>query len=404
MTQGRRPWEFVAPGVFLFILPVAHTTPLRAACIVLSVLTAAWMSRRGVRGSLLPPSLVVALAAWIVFALVACLNSIEPSYSWGEFRNEVLATTAMFGVFFWLTDGPVAWQRWRAILLASCVAVTTIAIVAYLRDGDWLRSSFVGDRNAFSTYVVLIVPFLLATWIEAVGNPLRRGVVAAALLLALVSGACTQNRNMWFGIAAECVLFAMLFWFRSTPEARRRLRVRYLVSAVVGIALFCGTLAFVIHQKAVVSNTSTEEQTRFDRDPRFEIWAYAGEKIRERPWTGYGYGRGILRSDFRTHFDNILKWHGHNMFIDAVMGAGVFGGIALIGLFVTLGMHAWRIYRTADDDAWHFGAWPLAMLVGIVLKVMTDDIMVRESSLLFWSVMGIAFGFAARAPKRVATA
>ncbi len=35
------------------------------------------------------------------------------------------------------------------------------------------------------------------------------------------------------------------------------------------------------------------------------------------------------------------------------------------------------------------------MLTGIVLKVMTDDILVRESSLLFWSCLGMTFGLAA---------
>jgi O-antigen ligase len=152
-----------------------------------------------------------------------------------------------------------------------------------------------------------------------------------------------------------------------------------------------------------VSNLPTEEVARFDRDPRFEIWVYAAERIRERPWSGYGYGRGILRSDFRTHFDNILKWHGHNVVIDYVMEAGVLGGVVIIGLFVALAMHAWRIYRSGDERAWRFGVWSLAMLAGIALKVMTDDILVRESSLLFWSALGMSFGVASRAGRRVGT-
>ena len=347
-------------------------------------------------------SLLVAIPAWIAVCLAACLYSIDPEYSWGEFRNEVVVTTIAFVVFYRLTDGPAAWRVWRTVLAASFVTVSLVAIYSSRRDGEWLRSSFVGDRNAFSTYIVLIVPFLLLLWMEAGDRPRRRLAVGLALLLALVAGAATQNRNMWIAIAAECVAAALLAWFRLAPAARRALRRRYLVAGLVGTVVFAGSLVYVTYGKAVDSNTTFEERARIDRDPRFEIWVYAAKRISERPWFGYGYGRGILRSDFRKHFDNILKWHGHNMVIDYLLEAGVFGGLVIVGLFAALARHAWRVYRLADDAASRFGTWSLMMLLGVAIKVMTDDILVRESSLLFWSALGISFGFAARVSRQAA--
>ena len=396
MTRARFVWASIAPALFLFVLPITHTTPLRLTCLGLSLVSIV-VTWKHLRPATLPPlSLRIALPAWIVVCLAACLYSIEPSYSWGEFRNEVLVTMIAFAVFYRLTDGRAAWHVWRAVLAASFVTAASIAIFSYRRDGEWLRSSFVGDRNAFSTYIVLTVPFLLMLWMESAGRPRRRVAVALALLLALVAGAATQNRNMWIAIALECVGAALLAWFRLDPAARRALRTRYLVAGLLGTVVFAGSLVYVTYGKAIDSKTTFEERARIDRDPRFEIWVYAGERIRERPWFGHGYGRGILRSDFRTHFDNILKWHGHNMLIDYVLEAGVFGGLVLVGLFAALARHAWRVYRLADEAASRFGAWSLMLLSGVAIKVMTDDILVRESSLLFWSSLGISFGFAAR--------
>lgn len=409
-TTRAWPWVYTAPGLFLFVLPIAHTTPLRIACLV--VATFATIATRSSRrpSARLPTALAAAFGFWFVVCLAASFHSIEPAYSWGEFRNEVLSTTAAFAVFWWLSDGAAAWRRWRTVLTASFVTVATIAVVSYARDGDWLRTALVGDRNAFSTYVVLMVPFLAVRWMASAGDPRRRLGYAAALLLAVVAGACTQNRNMWFGVALEALVLAALAWRRMAPDVRRRMRRRYIASAVVGVVCFAGTLAIVIHQKAVVSQTSTEEQARFDRDPRFEIWRYATGRIGEAPVFGHGYGRGILRNDFRTHFDNPLKWHAHNVVLDYLIEAGAFGGVAIVALFAALARHAWRIAgsRRGGDDRlddesgdelarpWLLGAWALATIAGIALKIMTDDILVRDSALLFWSMLGIAFGLAGR--------
>ena len=396
-SSARFSWIDVAPALFLMVLPIAHTTPLRIACLVLSALAAALATRRRASAGRPTTSLAVAIAFWSCVCLAACFTSIEPSYSWGELRNEVLSTVAAFVVFWVLTDDASATRRWSIALLVSFIVIAPFATASYLLGGDWSRGGLTGDRNAYSTYIVLIVPFLFHRWFTAGGRTRRWRIgIAAAIVLALVSGSLTQNRNLWFAVAVEGCCFAALVWFRQSPEVRRRLRLRYLASAVVGVVVFAGALAFVVHQKAVVSRTSTAEQARFDRDPRFEIWRYAGERISEHPWFGHGYGRGILRSDFRTHFANPLKWHGHNLVVNYALEAGVVGVIAIVGLLLALIVNAWRVYRSGDPSLWPLGAWALTMIAGLLVKTMTDDILVRDNALLFWSVLGIVFGQASR--------
>jgi len=390
-------WSQLAPAAFLFLLPIAHTTPARFACLVLSVVGVIASYRRRLPSQRPPLFLVLAIGFWFCVCLFACLASIEPAYSWGEFRNEVLSTVAAFVVFYVATDDATTLRRWRVALLASFVTVVTVAAVSYLVGVDWSRAGFVGDRNAYSTYVVLIVPFLCLQWFETRATSLTWRIgMGIAIVAALVTGAFTQNRNMWFAIAGEFVVFALLVLGRLPAADRRRLRKRAIVTGLLGTLVLVAALAYVVRQKAVVSHTSTEEQARFDRDPRFEIWAYAAERIRQRPWSGYGYGRGILRSDFRTHFDNPLKWHGHNLVVDYVLEAGVVGGVAIVLLFIALLARAIALYRSGRPELWPAGAWVITMLAGIAFKVMTDDILVRETSLLFWSVLGMTFGLASR--------
>ncbi len=392
----RRHYVWAAPAIFLFVLPIAHTTPLRLVCLGLAIVTTLASMRDRVAAARPQKTVLAALAFWIVVCLAASFGSIEPDYSWGEFRNEVAVPMVAFGVFYFLTDRPRAWFVWCGTLLASLVVATTVAIASYARDPNWARSSFVGDRNAYSTYIVLIIPLLMLLWVKSAGHPRRRAALGAAALLALVSAALTQNRNLWFAVACEALVFAALCWWRGPAELRRRHALRLVIAGAVGMVLFAGVLAYVIHEKAAVSNTTVEEQARFDRDPRFEIWSYAIDRIRERPWTGFGYGRGILRKDFRSHFDNPLKWHGHNVVINYWIEAGPAGAIAIVGLFFALFAQAAALYRRGEEAIWPLGAWVIAMLVGIAIKTATDDILVRESSLLFWSTVGMAFGLGTR--------
>ena len=392
---ARIPYEFFAPCVFLFILPITHTTPLRVACLVIAAVTTLVAAKRRPPAGRPALGLLLVMSAWILMALVTSATSIEPEYSWGEFRNEVLSPVGAFGVFFFLTSGARAWRLWRNTLLASIVVVSILAITSYLSGDGWAREGFVGDRNAMSTYVVLVVPFVLLLWIQDTRPSVRAGIAVAGLL-ALLAAVFTQNRNIWFAIAIEALVFAALVWWKAPREHRGRLALKLAGGGLIMAVLLSLTLAYVVREKAALSNLSVESQARFDRDPRFEIWAYAGERIRERPWSGYGFGRGILRKDFRSHFDNPLKWHGHNMVVNYVMEAGVFGGVVLVALFAALMAQAAAIYRRRDPFVWPFGLWAIAMLTGIALKVMTDDVLIRENSLLLWSVLGMVFGLALR--------
>ena len=400
--------ERIAPGIFLFVLPFTHTTPLRLLCLALSlIILVASVALNGTRRAHFvapPPFFLAALALWFFVCLIACFSSSDPSYSWGEFRNEVAYPLVAFSVFYWLTDSAAARRTWCAILLASFFAISLLAIGNSLKNHEWLRSSLVGDRNAYSTYVVLMFPFLMLMLTSAARSRWSRAALGAAMVLALVSGGLTLNRNLWIALAAETLVFGSLIFARSRAGTTRKISWRHILLITIGMLVFSTSFLLVNREKSLLVNDPKQTQLGFSQDPRLEIWTYAGEFIRQRPMTGYGYGRGILRKEFRTHFDDPLKWHGHNVVVNYAIEAGLPGAIAIIGLFAAFYYQSWRLYRfdgrgsgTGGTPGWHLGAWGLAVLVGITIKMMTDDILIRENSLLFWSMFGMTW---ARASSR----
>ncbi len=383
------------PLVFLFVLPIAHTTPLRHLCLALSVVAAvlAWRRSRPAHG----PArwLVVAIAFWFVVCAAATLASGDFEYSQGEFRNEVVYTLAAFAIFWCLTDGEAAWRRWQLVLLASFFTAAALCIGSFVAHRDFVRATWVGDRNAYSTYVVLIYPLLL--WTAFGGSDRRIALRVAggvAIALAFATGALTLNRNMWIGMAIESAVFPLLLL---RLRAGRRLPSRMvLVAAMAGLVVFAAIFTFVNREKNAAATVSAEQLNEaFTKDPRLEIWDYAVQRIEERPWTGYGYGRGILRRDFRERFGMALKWHGHNVVLNYGLEAGIAGMAAIALLFLALFAWCWTLYRRADPGVRPLGALGMTMIAGIALKIMTDDILVRDNALLFWSVLGMVGGLAA---------
>jgi O-antigen ligase len=135
-------------------------------------------------------------------------------------------------------------------------------------------------------------------------------------------------------------------------------------------------------------NAAATVLTRIENDPRVAIWAYAGGRIAERPLTGYGFGRGILRRDFREHFGNPLHWHGHNMFVNHALegGVGLAAALALVGIAFVVAFAGLRSSTSRPIQL--AGVLGIALITVCLVKIMTDDVLVRETSLLLWAALG----------------
>jgi O-antigen ligase len=379
--------------VFLFVLPITHTVAIRTIALGLLALAAgyAWWRER-------PPAppryLLIAMAAWAGVAVASLAWTIDFEYSRGEVRNEVAYPLIAFFAFYVLTPDEARWRLWVRVLALSAAAIAVYAFANFIRHVDWYTQAYVGDRNAYSTYAVLVLPVLLAGVLDR-GLGMRWRIAAGfALALTLGAGALTKNRIMWVAllVAALALLATRFRWRAASGRARTA-----ALAGVLALGVAAGVqIATVSGQKTLAAGGGTLA-AQLEADPRVKIWAYSIERIAERPWLGHGYGRGILGKDFVARFQgNILNWHAHNTFLNGAMSGGIALVAALVALFAALAVALARGSRASPPCA-----FVLAVLAAAIVKSLTDDVLIRETSLLFWSLAGMALGVAAgRRPER----
>jgi O-antigen ligase len=126
------------------------------------------------------------------------------------------------------------------------------------------------------------------------------------------------------------------------------------------------------------------------------------EKVMERPVLGHGYGREIVRGDFRSALAAAGRaaayFHGHNVFLDTVIQLGAIGIAVFLAFLAALAMGFAQARHV--ENGLPLAITGLAMLAGYLVKDMTDDFFFRPNSLVFWAIAGMLLGLAARLPKR----
>ncbi|HEX5464796.1 MAG TPA: O-antigen ligase family protein [Burkholderiales bacterium] len=391
LSVGRADLRFVPAIVFLFILPFTHTVALRLICLFAAALVALYCGWRLPRP---PLPCKLPLLLWAGICALSLAWSIHPGYSAGELKNEVGYVMIAFLAFFYTTGTEAAWRWWRTTITVSCIIVSILALTFVTRSDDWpMNARFFPDRNMFSTYVVLVTPLFLVTLAQNGIKPLIGTLAAVAVPLTLACGYLTLNRAMWPALVVEIILF---FWLvsRKTPSGGRSRLTGALALAVV-CAIFAAAFLAADYMKVgpgVTGPNAFEKSVKQSLRPR--IWSYAAERIAQRPITGYGFGRGILHRDFQAHSGTPVIRHAHNMVLNYALEAGLPGALLLLLLFATLIRAFWVLYAAAPREVWSIGAFGLTLLAGAAVKSMTDDIIIRENSLLFWSLIGMSLGYA----------
>jgi O-antigen ligase len=123
-------------------------------------------------------------------------------------------------------------------------------------------------------------------------------------------------------------------------------------------------------------------------DPRFALWPEVLERIGERPMLGYGFGRGMLRAALRKDLRDGNLWHSHNLVLDVALQSGLIG-LLLLGtlLFLTL-RRGWGLAHSGEGAAAACGIALIAVVIGMIMRNMTDVLWVRQNALLYWGIVG----------------
>jgi O-antigen ligase len=264
--------------------------------------------------------------------------------------------------------------------------MTLYALQSFLQYGEWVKEGWVSGVGYAGTYLALIFAVLLAQVPQARGPWSRLGLALLVALL-MAAGYATTNRAFWLSLGATLVAFAAL---AGRAPSRRSLAIRFGVLAAALTAIGVGFLA-AIRQRHVLLGQGEQVAALFSSDIRWRVWNHTLERIAEQPWTGYGFGRGILAEEFRESFEPIAT-HTHNLILDMGLGLGVPGALLLVAILATLAFEFWRLYRSGVPQAREMGLLGLLLLVALLSKNTTDNLFARDPALLFWSLAGIALG------------
>jgi O-antigen ligase len=379
----------------------AHTVALRlillAATGVLVSLAAA-QERPELR--LLPP-IWLPFALWALWAGLSVAWSADAIRSIKEYRSEIgYAALTLWSCFV----AAQARGSPRVVLPVTALAAAAacgIALQTYSAGWERYMEGLHGGPGDHSSALLTLMPCaLMAGWYGwRNGWPRARlWLVAALVALFLAAAYTTLNRTVWLGFGLELALIiAALHWLRPRQapplSAAARATAAALALVLVGSAV---AAAYAVHMQ----REATASVRDLKKDPRLALWSEAVERIEERPLTGYGFGRGMLRMSLREELGDLQLWHTHNLILDVAIQVGLPGLALLLALLAATLREAWRMGRSGEDLQIACGVALAAVVAGMLARNMTDMLWVRQNSLLYWGVVGTLLGWGAtlRAP------
>jgi O-antigen ligase len=348
-----------------------------------------------------PRDVAIAGLAWLAVCLASVAWSVDPGYSLGEVKPEIVYPLLAFIVFFVSSArDPSLWPKWWIGAMAGGATAFAGQVLQGWLPVPLMRHDVDGGDGPFSTHLVLLLPLIFALdWPPPWGRAHRPRALLAALCVLLVAAWYTGNRIVWLAFAAQlCVGIATWKRLPATPrEHAAALRRLAVVVAIAFAVAFAASFAERFERNLL---HDTGVPPGLEHDLRLKIWAVAGERFLEAPWLGHGFGREVLASSFEPltppRVNHPMLRHGHDMFIDLALETGVVGLVAFAALLAALA----RRYRAMlrDPALAHLGMLGLALLVGFVVKNLTDDFLHRHNALVFWALNAMLLGLARSRP------
>jgi len=413
MTAVNLRWLAGFTAFYLFLLPTNHGTYLRSIAFGGTLLFAAcalgWSLReRRVRPEAripLPPwSLTLTVGAWFAWSAASYFWSVKPNYTAGQLSREVAENVLVIVAFFIASTDVVTLRRYVATALASFAIMSSLAIGYSLSAAGWdpaLKHNGVGP---YSTYVVLTAPLLLALLAPAPVGLARRGPALAlcAVLLALLvaSARLTDNRMVWIALAA---VFAIAAFVSAARWPRTFLRAPWRWLAPLAALLVVLGFAFADAAKERAESVfppHTSVEATIKADPRIRLWHQLSERIGDRVWEGYGFGRRIQAEEIANDMADLQLTHAHNLFVSQWLQTGAVGLALFVAMFGAIAATFVRYIRARDDVLAFLGIVGLSVLTGFVVKNITDDFLFRSNAKEFWALIAILTGLGTRLSAR----
>jgi len=402
-------WQLWAAAAYLALLPsnawtFARSLSFGIAAALAAVIVVAGVTGRGARVASPGRAIPLLLLLWCAWSVASLGWSADVDYSAMQLKREIGWSLLAILAFYVAPHSARAWRTLVGVALAAFAVSAALAIGSEFTPAGWDPSRWHAGVGPYATHVVLIAPLLLTmlapppTGFGSGARNVVLGIVMLALLL--TSARLTDNRVVWIALAAVFAAASALAawrWHASLVRAPLRwLAPLFALMIVLGVVF-----ADVTSERALQDfpPQTTVAQTLAD-DPRLMLWDRTAQLVRERPWTGFGFGRGIVAEQLKRPLGNPMLWHAHNVFVGQLLQTGAVGLLLFLGLLLALGARFARYLRQRDDALAIVGVIGLALIAGFVVKNMTDDFLFRNNAKEWWALLALLLGYGARIETR----
>jgi len=381
-----KPWVRLLPlAVFLFILPFPGTVVLRLLALAAGLIACAWTWHK--EGFPEVPAKTV-LLLWGGCALLSLASAIDPAYSLSEIKDEIGYTMAAYLGFITLTRTRGDANFFVIALILGNLVLCLFALLEHFSSDSayWNERGLAGGSGSYSTYLLALLPVLM--WAGYVLPQRRRWALTSGLmLLQLFVALLVEQRAFWLAAALQG-LFALYL-----------LRARGFAAISAPRVRAIGAAAVILCALAIIGATATRDAVSLTQDPRVTSWPAVAARILEHPLIGKGFGRQAMKKaypDLVSREDPMFT-HPHNLFLNYGIAMGVPGMLAILLVFFALLRKFWELSRADDRVIAMAGICGVLLVVGVVVRNFTNDLFQRDLALLFWSIVGMLFGYAQHA-------
>jgi len=286
------------------------------------------------------------IAAQIAWALIACIQSIDRTYSivaLVSLGSVVLLTPAamrMLGGFRFLL---IVGAGLVTFLLGSWVAYIAFPHIGVFNEQIsntevFPRMGGLGHPNELGFYSACTVVLFAALHYC---RRLPTSIAGAAVLLGLATVITCFSRT-----SIILMIIGLLVVYRREIMTEKFVLLGLIIGLILipSVAYFyaTGELDWIVAESLDKISKSGSSDELTTGTGRTEIWAYAIQKIGEQPLFGYGYG--TARFVMVDH-----SFHCHNIFLNYCMASGILAGMMYLGLAMYLLYAMWVDPRPEID-------------------------------------------------------
>lgn len=387
---------FLASAVF------SHTVALRLLLLAIGIVLASIVVAKDKQVRALPP-IWIPFVLWGAWALLSLAWSLEPERTLKEWKNEVFYTGAALWICYVGAQARAAARIFAAVVGIAASVACLLALRDFLVDWERYAQGWHGGPGDHSSAILVLMPGVATTAWLALVRRLPAWIAPASFALAallLASAYTTLNKTVWLGLMVEAaVLGALLLRRKRTAGDARLSKAAKLAAWGAAVAVLAAGSALLLHVHA--QRESMVDPASVNRDSRIEVWREAAQLAARRPLLGDGFGRGLLREELQGRLQGAANlWHAHNYFLDLVLQVGVPGLLLMLVLIAAILRQGLESARHPDPMIAACGIVLIGVVAGMVVRNITDTLLVRQNALLFWGAVGalLALGSRGRAP------